>query len=155
MDHNKRGIIAGPLRLPHAEQQQEGDGQSGKAAHHEHVPPPQRSGQHAADDGAVLRRVVIDEIGRLDPPGAGHVLEQDRGFARNVLGQMARDGATGRIIAAARGRALDVFEPFALVEIRDCIGLGRPGAGPARLGACRHPAARWLEAPAVLHLNGR
>ena len=57
------------------------------------------------DDGAVLRRDIVEIIGRADAAGAGHVLRHDVRLARQEPADMPGDQAAVGVVAAAwRGR---------------------------------------------------
>ena len=60
------------------------------------------AGEHA-ERGAVLGRLVEDEVGRPQAAGAGHVLDDDVGIAGQVLAEMAREVARVDVVARTRG----------------------------------------------------
>ena len=55
-----------------------------------------------AERGAVLRRLVEDEVRRPQAAGAGHVLHDDVGIAGQVLAEMAREVARIDVVGRAR-----------------------------------------------------
>src|ERR671921_866117 len=70
-----------------------------------------------ADDGAVLRRDVVEPVGEAEAAGALHVLGDDRRIARDVLAEVARDQAAVDVVAAADARADDHLDRLAFVEV--------------------------------------
>ena len=67
----------------------------------------------------------IDEIGRAQAAGAGHLLGNDRGIARNVLAEIAAEQPRIGVVAAADAVADDQRDVAALVEIFDAGGAGQ------------------------------
>ena len=72
-----------------------------------------------AELGAILGRHVVEVVGREDAAGALHVLDHDRGRARQMLRQMPRHRARIGIVGAARVEADDQVDRAAFVELLD------------------------------------
>ena len=72
---------------------------------------------HHADDGAVLRRVVVEVVRRAQAPRARHVLHRDARLPGNVRGEIRRKSIRVTRITAARIRAHDERHRPALVEL--------------------------------------
>ena len=77
--------------------------------------------RHHADDRAVVRRGGVEMEDRGDAAGAGTVLDDDGGLARNVIAQMARQKARGDVVKPARRIADDELYVLALVERCDAV----------------------------------
>src|SRR4030095_14271773 len=71
------------------------------------------------DDRSVARRAVKDVVRRDQHSRSRHVLDDSRGFTRNVLSEVARDKPGVRIIASTGGAADDELDGFALIELLD------------------------------------
>ena len=61
---------------------------------------------------------AINIIGADDVTGAGHILDNDRRIARDMLAEVTRREAPPKIIAAAGGRRDHQRDRFALIEGR-------------------------------------
>src|SRR3990172_4140398 len=78
-----------------------------------------------ADDRAVARSAVIDVIRRDQHGRPRHILDDNVGFAGNVLSEVARDKPGVRIIASTGGTTDDELDCFALIEVLDRGGKRR------------------------------
>ena len=96
-----------------------------------------RTGIHLGDDAAVLGRGIGHVIRRLDTAGAGTVLHDHLGIARNVLADMARHQLTVEVEGAAATRRNDHGDRLALIEI---LHAGRGGRGAHGDGETRRRA---------------
>ena len=82
------------------------------------------------EHGAVLRRRVVQMIGRHQAARTRHVLCDDARMAWNETGKMLSDQPAGDIVEAARAEADDERDRPALVELLDRLrGRGHEEAG--------------------------
>src|SRR5262249_532460 len=77
---------------------------------------------HAANDGPVLRRDIVQIVGGNDPAGAGHVADDHLRRAGNVPAEMAGDHPCQRVVAAACRRADDQRHGLAAIEFGGRLG---------------------------------
>ena len=92
-----------------------------------------------AEHGAVLRRLVVEKIGRDQRAGARHVLDDEVRIAGNILAHVARDDPRPGVVVARR-RADDDADLLAAVEVRNrCAPTdGKPNKSE-RARKCRSP----------------
>src|SRR5262249_18709572 len=75
-----------------------------------------------AERRSILRRKLVEIIGRLEAARARHVLRDDRRLPGNMLAEMARDQTPVEIVAAACGVADDDGDGPARKELLDRLG---------------------------------
>ena len=81
--------------------------------------PERAAASHGGERGAVLRRLLVHEVGQPDRARAFHVARHDRRVAGNVLADVARDHAAVEVVGAA-GREADIHaDGLAFVELGD------------------------------------
>ena len=78
-----------------------------------------------SDDGAVLRRDVVEIVEHLQPAGAGHVLRHDARIAGDVLADVASHQPRLDVVLAAGADPDQHVDRLAAVEVRHRIGLCR------------------------------
>jgi len=66
---------------------------------------------------AVARRLRVEKIGGGDAGRRRHVLNDDRRLAGNMLGEVSREEAPGKIVVVADGVSDDQSDLLVLVEI--------------------------------------
>jgi hypothetical protein len=77
-----------------------------------------------SDDGAVLGRHVERVVGGAEPARRRHVLHHHGRLARDVLAEVARNGAAIGVVAAAGRGGDDQADLLAAVEIRGALRVG-------------------------------